>query len=69
MRGVVFDLNELRSDGRHPNACRQISWEWYDAIVERDTLTSIEKYYWYGLNDTQIEGNAGVDTPVGWFWQ
>lgn len=64
--GGSLILNDLVSDGRHPNAqgYNKLGNAWYDALVERDTLTSIENITGTAFNDT-LRGNAGVNTLRG----
>jgi Ca2+-binding RTX toxin-like protein len=73
--GGSLTLNDLVSDGRHPNAqgYNKLGNAWYDAIVKRDTLTSIEDLTGTAFDDTLIgntsgnalKGGTGRDILVG----
>jgi len=64
--GGSLTLNDLVSDGRHPNAqgYNKLGNAWYDAIIERDTLTSIENITGTAFNDTLV-GSAGANVIKG----
>lgn len=64
--GGSLTLNDLVSDGKHPNAqgYNKLGNAWYDAIVERDTLIGIENITGTAFNDT-LRGNASVNTLKG----
>ena len=64
--GGSLTLNDLVADGRHPNAqgYNKLGNAWYDAIVERDTLTSIENITGTAFDDT-LRGNVGVNALKG----
>ena len=59
-------MNDLVSDGKHPNAqgYNKLGNAWYDAIVERDTLIGIENITGTPFND-RLVGNAGVNNLKG----
>ena len=73
--GGSITLDDLVSDGIHPNAqgYSKMGDAWYSALVERDTLESIENIVGTAFND-RLEGNnqdnlltggAGSDTLTG----
>lgn len=64
--GGSLTLNDLVSDGKHPNAqgYNKLGNAWYDAIVERDTLIGIENITGTPFND-RLVGNAGVNNLKG----
>lgn len=73
--GGSLSLSDLASDGLHPSAqgYNKLGHAWYDAIVERDTLISIDSITGTAFGD-QLTGNAdiniiqggnGVDTLTG----
>lgn len=73
--GGSLTLSDLVTDGLHPKAegYDKIGNAWYDAIVDKDTLTGIENIIGTDFNDrltgsagtNTIEGGAGNDTLTG----
>ena len=64
--GGSLSLEDLVSDGFHPNAqsYNKIGNAWYDALVERNTLSSIENVTGTAFNDALL-GNAGANVLEG----
>jgi Ca2+-binding RTX toxin-like protein len=64
--GGSLSLEDLVSDGFHPNAqgYNKIGNAWYDALVKRDTLSSIENVTGTAFNDALL-GNAGANVLEG----
>lgn len=75
--GGNLKLNDLTSDGIHPRrqGYDKLGNAWYDALVDRDTLTGIENVTGSRFADKLIgngaanvlQGNAGNDTLIGGF--
>ncbi|WP_146087213.1 GDSL-type esterase/lipase family protein [Chroococcidiopsis sp. TS-821] len=64
--GGSLNLNDLVSDGFHPNVAgyNKIGNAWYDALVKRDTLTGIENLIGSNFAD-KLVGNTGNNTLKG----
>jgi Ca2+-binding RTX toxin-like protein len=64
--GGSLNSKDLVSDGFHPNAqgYNKIGNAWYDALVERDTLSGIENVTGTAFNDALL-GNAGANVLEG----
>lgn len=64
--GGSLSLDDLVADGIHPNADNydKMGDAWYNALVERDTLTGIENITGTAYRDTLI-GNAGDNVLMG----
>lgn len=64
--GGSIGVNQLVSDGLHPTVAgyQQIANAWYDSLVERDSLNSIENLLGSNFND-QLIGSAGANVLEG----
>jgi Ca2+-binding RTX toxin-like protein len=64
--GGSLNLNDLVPDGIHPNAAgyNKIGNAWYDTLVKRDTLTSIENIIGSNFAD-KLVGNSSHNTLRG----
>lgn len=64
--GGSLSLEDLSSDGFHPNAqgYKKIGDAWYEALVERDTLIGIENITGTAFKD-RLVGNADVNIING----